>query len=137
MILVLAVLEHINTTSVYTSSRCFCIHSCSSGRTNAFKDPIYSTLSQHEFMSSDSFTCLICEKDDDKCFQNNLFLVRFGFQMGCTKEVSYRPTSLMCIWMTCLLSCCNTGSVSGDTIINHLMYADDLVLISSSATGMK
>ena len=27
--------------------------------------------------------------------------------------------------------------VSGDTIINHLMYADDLVLISPSATGMK
>ena len=27
--------------------------------------------------------------------------------------------------------------VSGNTIINHLMYADDLVLISPSATGMK
>ena len=27
--------------------------------------------------------------------------------------------------------------MSGDTIINHLMYADDLVLISPSATGMK
>ena len=36
-----------------------------------------------------------------------------------------------------LLNCCNTGCVSGDTIINHLMYADDLVLISPSATGMK
>ena len=36
-----------------------------------------------------------------------------------------------------LLNCCNTGCMSGDTIINHLMYADDLVLISPSATGMK
>ena len=27
--------------------------------------------------------------------------------------------------------------MSGDTINNHLMYADDLVLISPSATGMK
>ena len=36
-----------------------------------------------------------------------------------------------------LLNCCNTGCVSGDTIINHLKYADDLVLISPSATGMK
>ena len=39
--------------------------------------------------------------------------------------------------LSCLLNCCNTGCVSGDTIINHLMYADDLVLISPSATGMK
>ena len=39
--------------------------------------------------------------------------------------------------LSCLLNCCNTGCVSGDTIIKHLMYADDLVLISSSATGMK
>ena len=38
---------------------------------------------------------------------------------------------------SCLLNCCNTGCVSGDTIINHLMYADDLVLISPSATEMK
>ena len=28
------------------------------------------------------------------------FLVRFMFLMGCAKEVYYRPTSLMCIWMT-------------------------------------
>ena len=35
------------------------------------------------------------------------------------------------------LSSRNTGCVSGDTIINHLMYADDLVIISPSATGMK
>ena len=39
--------------------------------------------------------------------------------------------------LSCLLNCFNTGCVSGDTTINHLMYADDLVLISPSATGMK
>ena len=39
--------------------------------------------------------------------------------------------------LSSLLNCCNTGCVSGDTIINHMMYADDLVLISPSATGMK
>ena len=39
--------------------------------------------------------------------------------------------------LSSLLNCCNTGCMSGDTIINHLMYADDLVLISPSATGMK
>ena len=36
-----------------------------------------------------------CESDEEIAF-----LVRFGFQMGCAREVSYRPTSLMCIWMT-------------------------------------
>ena len=36
----------------------------------------------------------LCESDGDIAL-----LVRFGFQMGCAKEVSYRPTSLMCIWM--------------------------------------
>ena len=39
--------------------------------------------------------------------------------------------------LSSLLNCCNTACMSGDTIINHLMYADDLVLISPSATGMK
>ena len=37
--------------------------------------------------------------------------------------------------LSCLLNCCNTGCVSGDTIINYLMYAYDLVLISPSATA--
>ena len=55
--------------------------------------------------------------------------------MGCGKEVSYRHTSMDDL--SSLLNCCNTGCVSGDTIINHMMYADDLVLISPSATGMK
>ena len=47
----------------------------------------------------------------------------------------------MCIWMTSavflIVVILDVGPMSGDTIINHLMYADDLVLISPSATGMK
>ena len=34
----------------------------------------------------------LCESDEEIAF-----LVRFVFQMGCAKEVSYRPTSLICI----------------------------------------
>ena len=37
----------------------------------------------------------LCESDGEIAF-----LVRFGFQVGCAKEVSYRSTSLMCVWMT-------------------------------------
>ena len=31
---------------------------------------------------------------------------------------------------------CPTGCISGGTIVNHLMYADDIVLLSPSATGL-
>ena len=41
----------------------------------------------------------LCESDGEIAF-----LVRFVFQMGCAKEVYYRPTSLMCIWMTSAVS---------------------------------
>ena len=34
------------------------------------------------------------------------------------------------------LNCCKTGCLSGDIMINHLMHADDLVLLSPSATGL-
>ena len=32
---------------------------------------------------------------------------------------------------------CNTGCMIGDTLINHLMYADDLSLISPSSSGFQ
>ena len=32
---------------------------------------------------------------------------------------------------------CRTGCLSGNITINHLMYADDLVLLSPSATGLR
>ena len=35
------------------------------------------------------------------------------------------------------LTCCKTGCLSGEIMINHLMYADDLVLLSPSATGLR
>ena len=31
---------------------------------------------------------------------------------------------------------CPTGRIAGGTIVNHLMYADDIVLLSPSATGL-
>ena len=34
-------------------------------------------------------------------------------------------------------NCCKTGCLSGEIMINHLMYADDLVLLSPSATGLR
>ena len=36
-----------------------------------------------------------------------------------------------------LLNCCKTGCLSGEIMINHLMYADGLVLLSPSATGLR
>ena len=76
-----------------------------------------------------------CESDGEIAFLTKL--VRFGFQMGCAREVSYRPTYLFNVYimddLSCLLNCCNTGCVSGDTIINHLMYADDLVFRGHSS----
>ena len=35
------------------------------------------------------------------------------------------------------LNRCRTGCLSGNMTINHLMYADDLVLLSPSATGLR
>ena len=35
------------------------------------------------------------------------------------------------------LNCCKTGCLSGEIMINHLMYADDLVLLSPSATRLR
>ena len=31
---------------------------------------------------------------------------------------------------------CPTGCIAGGTIVNHLLYADDIVLLSPSATGL-
>ena len=31
---------------------------------------------------------------------------------------------------------CQSGCIAGGTIVNHLMYADDIVLLSPSATGL-
>ena len=57
---------------------------------------------------------------------------------GCVRGVFYR---LIC--STCMddlsqsLNCCKTGCLSGEIMINHLMYADDRVLLSPSATGLR
>ena len=38
--------------------------------------------------------------------------------------------------MSVNLKNCPTGCIAGGTIVNHLMYADDIVLLSPSATGL-
>ena len=35
------------------------------------------------------------------------------------------------------LRACNTGCMVGDTLVNHLMYADDLVVLSPSSAGLQ
>ena len=35
------------------------------------------------------------------------------------------------------LRACNTGCMVGETIVNHLMYADDLVVLSPSSAGLQ
>ena len=35
------------------------------------------------------------------------------------------------------LRACSTGCMVGDTIVNHLMYADDLVVLSPSSVGLQ
>ena len=39
--------------------------------------------------------------------------------------------------LSVLLNSCNTGCFVGNTLINHLMYADDLVIISPSSAGFQ
>ena len=34
-------------------------------------------------------------------------------------------------------NCCKTDCLSGEIMINHLMYADDLLLLSPSANGLR
>ena len=38
--------------------------------------------------------------------------------------------------LTIALNKCNTGCVIGSTTINHLMYVDDLVILSPSVSGL-
>ena len=38
--------------------------------------------------------------------------------------------------LTIALNKCNTGCVIGTTTINHLMYADDLVILFPSVSGL-
>ena len=35
------------------------------------------------------------------------------------------------------LNACKTGCVVGSILVNHLMYADDLVIVSPSSTGLQ
>ena len=35
------------------------------------------------------------------------------------------------------LRACNTGCMTGEMLVNHLMYADDLVILSPSSAGLQ
>ena len=65
----------------------------------------------------------------------------FHVNNGVRQGVFYLLICSMCI--ICMddlsqsLNCCKTGCLSGEIMINHLMYADDLVLLSPSATGLR
>ena len=48
-----------------------------------------------------------------------------------------RHTYLMFTWMMCALSACRTGCCVGNSLINHLMHADDLVIFSPSSIGLR
>ena len=61
----------------------------------------------------------------------------FHVNNGVRQEVFYLLIYAMCIMddLSQSLNCCKTGCLSDEIIINHLMYADDLVLLWPSATG--
>ena len=63
----------------------------------------------------------------------------FHVNNGVRQGVFYRLICSTCIMddLSQSLNCCKTGCLSGEIMINHLMYADDLVLLSPSATGLR
>ena len=61
--------------------------------------------------------------------------------MGLDKERYYHHTYLIYIYIYIYklseqLKMCNVGCSMNDRLINHIMYADDLVLISPSTVGL-
>ena len=46
-------------------------------------------------------------------------------QLVCVNELSMQ------------LRACNTGRMTGEMLVNHLMYADDLVIMSPSSAGLQ
>ena len=68
-----------------------------------------------------------------------LYRTTFSLQMVLDR-VAYCHPCFFNIYMDCLSeSLCNTqtGCNVGGVMINHLMYADDLVIISPSAKGLQ
>ena len=64
---------------------------------------------------------------------------KFTVLMGSDKGEFCHRFCLIYIYMDDLsvnLKKCPTGCIAGGTVVNHLMYADDIVLLSPSATGL-
>ena len=69
---------------------------------------------------------------------NNVISSGFGVSNGVRQGVTLSPY-LVCVYMDDLsikLNDIKVGCTIGTTLINHLMYADDLVLLSPSAMGL-
>ena len=80
-------------------------------------------------------------------YAHQTMCVRWGSSVSSKFTVSYgvrqggilSPFLFNSIFMDDLsvnLKECQSGCIAGGTIVNHLMYADDIVLLSPSATGL-
>ena len=59
-------------------------------------------------------------------------------EMERSKGVYYHPYFLTFTWNLCLqLHRQPTGCSVGDTVVNHMLYADDIVLFAPSAKGLQ
>ena len=66
---------------------------------------------------------------------SSFFRVSNGVRQGCI--LSPHLFNVYVDDLSQILNRCRTGCLSGNITINHLMYADDLVLLSPSATGLR
>ena len=67
-----------------------------------------------------------------------LYLLHSMLAMELGKEEFYQLFCLMYIWMTYQnVSMVQIQAALGDSIVNNLMYADDLVLLSPYSAGLQ
>ena len=65
------------------------------------------------------------------------FHLNLRYLMGSDKgEFCHRFCLMYMDDLSVNLKKCPTGCIAGGTVVNHLMYADDIVLLSPSATGL-
>ena len=79
-------------------------------------------------------------------YAHQTMCVRWGSSVSSKFTVSYGVRQGGFCHRFCLIACmddlsvnlkeCQSGCIAGGTIVNHLMYADDIVLLSPSATGL-